>query len=545
MKVFSFTCLLIFTGIPYAQAGGLPNPADVVIYDGQIIDGNGTARFRADVVIQNKRIIAIGSYPDIKAKHRIEASGLIVAPGFIDAHNHSAIRMINRKNRLNESSLTQGVSTIVFGADGEYSPTQITKMLNQFKQQGIGTNVAFYVGHNGIRSEVMLSKQQRKPTDYELEKMRQLVREGMAMGAVGFSTGLMYEPGRNSEIEEIIELTKVIAEYGGIYDSHVRSPARDLISSDQEVIDVGLRAKVAAKIAHVKAVCLNNSGKTDSIIQMVQSARDNGQHLVTDQYPYDGAKTLYLRDILIIPDNVAKPDTKKALANLHLREAIRVASENGINGGFSWLKVTGYNCIRITYSEDYPLMVGKYLSQLAQQYNLSGFDLVSKLLLSSDKEIHITLGGVDEKEVQQLMIQPWNMIASDGKYINSQGSSRNHPRSTGSFARVLGKYVREMKLFTLEEAITKMTSLPADFLGLSDRGRIEVGKIADIVIFNEGEIIDRSSWAKPLLYSAGINQLLVNGKPVFINNKISSMAQGEVLSRTHKTSPYLKQAGAD
>jgi N-acyl-D-amino-acid deacylase len=533
-----FLCFL-WSDAVIAFGGQAVIDADIAIINGQIVDGNGGPRYAADIAIRGNRIVFIGSKKKIRAKQRIDARGMIVAPGFIDGHSHTAKYMVSRKNRLNESALTQGVTTIVFGADGDYSPQTLRNMLDRLQQQGMGTNVGFYVGHNGIRQEVMADNQRRNPDEHELNRMKGLVRDGMNMGAVGFSTGLMYDPGSYSETNEIIELSMVVSDFGGIYDSHVRDPARALIASDQEVIDIGLAAGVAAKIAHVKAVCLSNVGNTKTIIDMVEKARERGQNVVSDQYPYDGAKTVFLSDVFLRPPSLPGTDLKELLQRPEQRELIRQASENGINGGFSWLKATGYDCIRITHSQDYPEYEGQYLSEIAQGKNQSGFDIISELVVSARYEIRITLGGVDEQDVRMLLVQPWNMIVSDGKYINEHSSSRQHPRSTGTFARVLGKYVRELNLLTLEQAITKMTSQPADFLGFSDRGRLAVGKIADVVVFNANKIIDQSTWAYPLRYSKGIRHLLVNGEFAVKNGVVSPRAVGIVIKRTHKTSAFI------
>ena len=527
-------CLLLVPSVALGAQSAYE--VDIIIEGGQIIDGNGGPRYTADIAVKGQHIVAIGDLKNLRAIQYIDAGGMIVAPGFIDGHSHTAAYMLSRENRLNESALTQGVTTIVFGADGDYAPQKLRGILGKLMAQGIGTNVGFYVGHNGIRQLVMAGHQQRKPTASELVTMRGLVREGMQMGAVGFSTGLMYNPGSYSETPEVIELSKALVEFGGVYDSHVRDPARALIASDQEVIDIGLAAGVAAKIAHLKAVCLNNLGKTRTIIEMVNAARERGQNVVSDQYPYDGAKTFFLRDVVLFPSPLSKGPLKDILGKPDQREAIRRASEMGINGGFSWLNVTGYECIRITHSEDYPAYEGLYLSEIAQQKKLSGFDVIAELVIAAEHDIRITLGGVAEEEVRQLLVQPWNMVVTDGKYINANSSTRQHPRSTGTFARVLGKYVRELQLMPLEQAIVKMTSQPADFLGFSDRGRLAPGKVADIVIFDEREILDQSTWAQPLRYSNGIRHLLVNGKFAIKNGAVSGHTGGVIVKRTHKTS---------
>lgn len=529
-------CFCIATQLAGAEVGSVV--ADVAILNGQVIDGSGGPRYGADLALSGDRISYIGTGRVIEAPVVIDARGLVVAPGFIDGHSHSGEYMVDPANRLNESALAQGITTIAFGADGMFSPDQLATMLAAFQSHGIGTNVAFYVGHNGIREQVMGASQQRAPNGDELAAMAGQVRAGMQMGAVGFSTGLMYEPGMYADTEEVIALTRPVAEFGGIYDSHVRNPSGDLLGSDQEVVTIGAQAEVAAKIGHVKAVCLNNAGASQGIIAMVNTARASGDNVVTDQYPYDGAKTVFLRE-LFLPEDLPVAELKAGLLDPVRRVEIREASENGIDGGFSWLKATGYPCIRVTHSEDFPQYVGLFLAEIAARQDRNGFDVIADMILTAQHPLRLTLGGIDEADVQAILVQPWNMIVSDGKYINANSSPDQHPRSTGTFPRVLGHYVRELKLLDLEDAVKKMTSQPADFLGLSDRGRLQVGKAADITIFDERTINDVSSWENPLEYATGVSYVLVNGRQAVSEASVVPEPAGIVLLRTRATPARL------
>lgn len=522
---------------PVAVAGDL-GLADVAILNGQVVDGNGGPRYVADVAISDGRISYIGRGPAIAAREIIDAAGMVVAPGFVDGHSHSGEYIVDFPNRLNESALSQGVTTIVFGADGMFAPDQLQSMLDRYRAQGTGTNVAFYVGHNGIRKAVMGSDQQRAATADELAQMQDLVREGMEMGAVGFSTGLMYYPGMYADTAEVVALTRPVADYGGIYDSHVRDPVGDLLGSDREVITVATEAGVAAKIAHLKAVCLDNAGASSEVIGLVNAARAAGRNIVSDQYPYDGAKTVFLRE-LFLPKDLPLEALKAALRDPVARAEIRDHSENGIDGGFSWLATTGYACIRVTSSPDYPEYTGLYLQEIARQRNSNGFDIIADMLLGGQSEIRLTLGGIDEADVRAFLVQPWNMIASDGKYINALSSLDQHPRSTGTFPRVLGHYVRELALIGLEEAVRKMSSQPADFLGLADRGRLEVGKSADVVIFDPDAIAATSTWESPLSYARGVRHVLVNGQVAVKNGVVNGTPAGILLRRSVPTPATL------
>jgi N-acyl-D-amino-acid deacylase len=540
--------ILVFVSKPLFCATALWNDthqnliqADIAILNGTIIDGSGQNRYRADIAIFQDKIVYIGNEAKIEAPKVIESHGLVVSPGFIDSHSHVDYRIKKASHRLNESSLTQGITTIVFGADGEYSPNTLRTLLATFDEQGVGTNVGFYVGHNGIRESVMKNSKLNKPSTDELTAMVTLVKEGMKLGAVGFSTGLMYEPGRYSETEEVVALTKAVVPFGGIYDSHVRDPINQLVESDLEVISIARQAKVAAKIAHLKTVCLQNKNKSFEIIEMIKQARSEGLNIVSDQYPYDGAKTYYLESLITLTQQQLRQeiDIKTVLRDPNFRGLIQSQSENGIDGGFSWLQTVGYSCIRITQSEDYPELVGAYLSEIAKNRNIANFALLTDLIINAKKPVQVTLAGIQEQEVQQVLVQPWNMIVSDGRYIDGDSSFESHPRSTGTFPRILGHYVRELKLLTLEEAVKKMTSQPADFLGFTGRGRLQAGNYADITIFDPKRIKDRSTYSDPLQFSVGVKYVLVNGQVAINNGDVTGITGGSIIHREKATQPNI------
>jgi N-acyl-D-aspartate/D-glutamate deacylase len=508
---------------------------DVLIRGGSVVDGTGKPRFQADVGIRDGRIAHVGPAADATAELVIDAEGMIVAPGFLDAHNHSEFAIAAPQRRLNEGFVRQGVTTIVGGPDGGLEPNQMRRLIEAYEKNGVGTHVALYVGHNAIRRRVMRENPRRAPSHEELEEMKTLVREGMELGAVGLSTGLMYEPGMFSDTDEVVSLAAEAAPYGGIYDSHVRNPVHALLKSDREVIEIARRAHVGGKIGHLKAVGLQTEGLIRNVIELVEDARRGGLNIVSDQYPYDGAATLTLRAIIVVPPELRRSadfDLNKALDDPAQRSQIRQASENGISGGFAWLKATGYSSMRITRSDDFPELIGEYLSELAKKRDVEPFDLVAGLLIDAEKSIFITLGAIQEADVRELMVQPWNMIASDGAYADSSSRSANgHPRSTGTFPRVLGHYVRELHLLTLEEAVRKMTSLPADFLGLTQRGRIAEGMAADVVVFDADTIGDRSTWSAPGLLAEGVRDVLVAGVPVLKGGRLTDEAPGRYLRR--------------
>lgn len=521
-------------------------PADVLIVGGMVYDGSGSPGAVANVTLKGGTVAYVG--PDApSALDTVDVGGLAVAPGFIDVHSHTPPALVDPERRLNEGVVRQGVTTVVGGPDGRFTAAQIRELGEAVGRQGAGTNVAFYVGHNGIRAEVMGEDQQRPPTDEELETMRARVREGMEEGALGLSTGLMYEPGMFSVTQEVLALAREVAPFDGMYDSHVRNPVHDLLGSDEEVVQVAEGAGIPGKIGHLKAVGLHNEGAIRQIIALVEEARSRGLDIVSDQYPYDGAATASLTDIVVVPPDLTAlararadggPDgppylaaLKATLTDAAARTRLREASEQGVDGGFAWLKATGYGSMRITSSSDFPGLVGVYLSEIAEARGIEPFDVVAELILGAREPVRLTLGAIKEHDVRNLMVQPWNMIASDGAYADGSDDPDGHPRSAGTFPRFLGHYVRDEGVLPLGEAIRKVTSFPAEFVGLGDRGVLRAGAAGDVTVFDPDRIIDRSDWDHPNRYADGVVHVWVNGVAVLSDGEMTGEAPGRVLTR--------------
>ena len=509
-----------------------PQHFDVIIENGTVIDGTGSIGVEADIGIRGTHIAAIGYLASDDAIRRVDASGLVVSPGFIDVHNHGERGLDKEDLKTNEGFVTQGVTTCVHGNDGFLSPTAMVELLETFERQGVGTNYAFFVGHNGIRREVM-ANENREPSEDELERMKELVREGMEAGAFGLSTGLMYLPGRYATTEEVIELAKVAAEYGGAYDSHVRDPAKNLVESVQECLDIGEVSGARPHPAHHKAPGQPNWGKSAELAEIIQAAIDRGVDVTVDQYPYDGAATAKLVDVLVAPPELgvdSRVEMLEALSDPDKLERIREATEHGLPGVYSWVETVGYDSFRIVVSESSPEYIGKLVSEAADEAGVDPFSLVVSLVLEEGPTAKITLGACSEDDVRDILTRPWTMVASDGAVTGFEDQG-GHPRSRGTFPRVLGRYVREWNVLTLEEAVEKMTSKPAAFLGLRDRGTLAEGNVADITVFDPATIIDNSTWKEPSLLSTGVVHVLVNGQFALEDGAMTGETHGVFVAR--------------
>ncbi|MFC3052602.1 N-acyl-D-amino-acid deacylase family protein [Kordiimonas pumila] len=543
------TALKVLSGalsVSYLTAGLLAADYDLVIKNGIMVDGTGVPGVAATIGIKDGLITYVGDAESLDADEVVDAKGLVVSPGFVDAHNHSESVYINPADHLNTAYLLQGVTTTIVGNDGFLNPEQIKGLQKYIAEYGTGTNVAAYVGHNGVR-RVVMGSEQRAPTSEELAKMKALVHEGMEEGAIGFSTGLMYDPGKFSDTAEVIALAKEAAPYGGTYDSHIRNPVHDLIGSATEAIEIGRSAGIGAKISHAKLVGLPNKSKMPEFLKLVEDARSEGLNVVTDQYPYNGAATSFLWDMIALPEQFAESQNKddaygsaKDRATLKTLLAVQenlpsIAAFNEAGGrGFSWVDAVGYTAMRIVDAPENPELVGKHISELASEWAVSGFEALARIIVNSSQPILMTLGSVEESNVQKLLVQPWNMVSSDGAWADASKELRmHHPRSTGSFPRVVGHYARDLKLMSMEEAIRKMTSFPVAFMGLGKRGIIREGYVADIAIFNPDEIVDRSTWVDPDLMSVGMVDVIVAGKLVLKDGKPTGTASGTFIKLAH------------
>ena len=528
-------------------------PYDVVLEGGLVIDGTGAEGFDADVAISGDRIAAIGDLSEARATLRVDVAGMVVAPGFIDVHSHADRGLVDPALSTNEGFLTQGVTTSVFGVDGSYSPAEIEEFKATFAAQGVGTHYAFYVGHNGVRREVM-GMEERPPSAEELEAMKGLVRTAMESGAHGLSSGLMYLPGNFATTEEVVALAEVVAEFGGVYDSHIRDPAGDLAESIAECLAIGERSGAVPHPAHHKAPGAKNFGKAREISALIADARDRGIDATVDQYPYDGAATARMIEVIVPTEGLGVEEAWRAaldpelsgeqaerqlqqiaalwldaLANPAQRAQLRERTENPPADVFSWVKAVGYQSWRIVVSDAHPDWVGRMFTDVAEEEGIEPFELIVKLIEDDGPVAKVTLGACLQDDVDYLMTRPWTMIASDGTITGFEGGG-GHPRSRGTFPRVLGHYVRERGLLTLEQAIHKMSGMPAAFLEMSDRGVLREGLVADVTVFDPERVIDRSTWREPSLHSVGIEHVFVAGVRALADGVVTGELPGEYLA---------------
>lgn len=503
---------------------------DLLLTGGTVIDGTGAAGRGADVAIRDGRIVAVGAdLPRDSTTRTIDAAGHVVAPGFIDLHAHldPLLRLPGA-----ESAVRQGVTTALGGPDGT-SPWPLAAYLDSASMLGLGINVAFLVGHNTIRGQVM-GRENRAPTADELARMKGMVAQGMDEGAFGLSTGLRYIPGAFSETDEVVELSAVAAERGGIYTSHLRDEGMQLIAGVAEAIDIGRRAGIPVVLTHHKVIGRPMWGSSERTLAMVDSARAAGIDVMADQYPYTASYT----GISVLVPQWALAGGDDAFVERIADPALRDSIVSGIIWNIENDRGGGdLSRVQLALVEWDRSLEGRTLADWATRENLpltpaTGAELVIRAMERGGASAiyHV----MDEGDVERIMRHPFTAIGSDGRLVQP-GEGHPHPRWYGTFPRVLARYVRERGVLTLEEAIRKMTVLPADRLGLTDRGRIVEGAAADIVIFDPATVVDRATFEAPHQYPDGIPYVIVNGVPVVDGGVYTDARPGEVLRRTGST----------
>jgi N-acyl-D-amino-acid deacylase len=500
---------------------------DLIVRNGRLVDGANNPWRYADVGVQGDTIAAVGSLKGKSATREIDANGLVVAPGFIDIHNHGRGRIFDVPSA--ENFIRQGVTTLMEGNDGG-SPLPIGEFLDSLDKLRPAVNMGLFVGHGSVRQEVLeIAKRNASPE--ELEAMKKLVDQAMRDGAFGLSTGLFYVPGNFAPTEEVIELGKVVAKYGGMHISHMRDEAADIVKSVAETIRIGEEAGIPTQVSHHKVIGKSNWGQSEATLRMVSEARARGVDVTIDQYPYTASST---GSAALFPQWALEGGAKALAERLQAPETrarIKAVIANKIEhdrGGGDAANVVFVSC-RFD-----PKLSGKTLADVTRE---RGFAVNFENAAEAAMEIQSKGGcscvykAIGEEDVERIMQSPYTMIASDGGVSIPAHTDAPHPRNYGTFARVLGLYVRDRSVLTLENAIWKMSGFPAARLGLADRGQIAVGRKADVVVFDDRRVIDRADFAKPHQFSEGFRDVVVNGVPVMLGGKLTGERPGRALRR--------------
>ncbi len=491
---------------------------DIVLVNGIVYDGEGNKPVQTNIGITNGTIIKVGENISTKGAVVVDATNLVIAPGFIDIHTHSDGQILDEGMNSVENYLKQGVTTVVTGNCGS-GTFEVEKFYRQLDSVGIGTNILHLIGHNTIRSKVM-GMEDRPPTVEELEEMKRMVKKGMEEGACGFSTGLFYTPGTYSTTNEVIELVNVLKEYDGFYASHLRDESNYSVGLEEavkEAILIGEQTGVRVEISHIKALGKPVWGMSEKICSVIEEARERGVHVFADQYPYNASSTGLIG--ATVPAWVrAGGQLKERLNNPELLPQIKneIAENIERRGGPESLVI-------ISHPVNH-LLEGKNLLEISQIMEKSPVETVIQLILEGSPGI--VSFNMSDADVIHFMKKDYVMTSSDG-HIEIPGDGKPHPRCYGAFSRKIRKYVIEDKVIGMEQAIKAATSLPANMIGLQNRGSIKEGQIADIVIFNPETIQDVATFDEPHQYSSGIKYLLVNGDMVIENGKYNGKLAGK------------------
>ena len=495
---------------------------DLVITNTRVVDGGGNPWFRADVGIKDGRIARVGRINPEDGDKTIDAKGQILAPGFIDVHTH--VESIYNQPAA-ENFIRMGVTSLVTGNCGT-STTEVAEFLARSKQQPLGVNLATLIAHGSVRRKVM-GLVDREPTPDEMKRMEELVEQGMKDGAVGLSTGLIYVPGTYAKTEEIVDLARIVARYGGIYSTHMRNEGEKVVDAIRESIQIGETAGLPVEISHFKIASRKLWGQSPVTVGLVREARARGLMVTVDQYAYTASSTsldsrlpAWLRAGGL--DEGKKRLTDKATRDRVVSEMKEALKRSGFKD-YSYAMVANYepdksfngrSIAEITQQVRGKKDIKSQIEQIIAMYEAGGAGMVYH--------------GMSEDDVQRIMREPFTMIASDSG-VRQIDESVPHPRGYGNNVRVLGHYVRELQLLSLEDAIRKMTSLPAQTFGFRDRGMVREGFAADLVIFDEKTIADRATFDKPHQYPVGMSYVMVNGEVVFANEQMTSARPGKAL----------------
>jgi N-acyl-D-amino-acid deacylase len=527
MKWLFILLLLPLDG--FSQTGS----CDILIKNGKIIDGTGNSWYYGDIAVKDGKIIKTGKHLDYSAAKTINASNLIVAPGFIDVHTH--LEGDEAKEPYATNFIMDGVTTCITGNCGA-SNVDIGKYLSWIDSLKLSINVATLIGHNDVRKTVM-GRANRDATAEEMRQMESIVDKAMRDGAVGLSTGLIYIPGTYTKTPEIVDLAKIAAKYNGVYATHMRDEGDSVTYAINEALTIGREAKIPVEISHFKLSGQQNWGRSKETVPMIEAARKEGIEVTIDQYPYTASSTSIST---LIPDEILADGQDSIRARLQ-RPDIRDYVISSMLKRLKKRKLKHFSyAVVASYSPD-TAYNGKSIEQInlmkgrkhkAKEEALTVIDLMM------NGGAGAVFHGMSEEDVKRIMQYPFNMFASDAS-IRVLNAGMPHPRGYGTNARVLAKYVRDEKVLSLEEAIRRMTSLPAQKFQLKDRGLLEEGYAADIVIFDENEVKDISTYESPHAYSKGFHYVIVNGVLTVDNEKHNGARAGKALYGPGKSAGTL------
>jgi N-acyl-D-amino-acid deacylase len=542
---------------------------DILVRNGLVVDGSGSPVKRADVAIKDGKIVRIGDLKNEPSDHKIDASKKVVSPGFIDMHAHSDFTLL--ANPFSYSKIHQGITTEVVGNCGMSMAPYDRRRLEEVKQylgaflfgqryewnwsaleefsqaleaRKIGVNVVHLIGHGTVRVSVM-GFEPRAPTDAELRAMKNLVAQGLSDGAAGLSSGLIYPPGAFADLSELVELGRVVAQFRGIYTSHIRSESDKLLDSIREAIAVGEQAHIPAHISHLKAVGKSNWGRSREALELIDNARRRGLDVTADQYPYPAGSSV-LRQAL--PPWTLEGGTDALVERLgddSARAKMRSDIETNtlsvtFDAGTGWENVI-YSCglenIILSYTQNGPdkHFEGKSLAEMGKETGRNPYDITFDLIANDPNAIMVDFYASDE-DLERIIRHPEVLICTDMWTVAPEGpvtGGTPHPRAYGSFPRVLSTYVRQKRILSLEQAIHRMTGKTAKRVGLSDRGIIREDAHADVTIFDPETIQDTATFDSPAQYPNGILHVVVNGKIAVENGKHTGVAAGKILRIHH------------
>ncbi len=517
---------------------------DLLIRNGRIVDGTGNPAFTGDLAIRGNRIVAMGALAGKTGARTIDAAGLTVAPGFIDMHNHSDFTIVEDGNA--QSMVRQGVTSMIFGEGGSAAPSKRWADFNDYfallLRQGISTNIGTYVGSSEIWTSVRGEKA-GPPTPEELDRMRGLVRDAMQQGALGVASSLSGPPGSWIDTDTLVAMCEVASHYGGIYSTHMRTEGQGVFESVAEAIEIGRRAHVPVDIIHLKIAEHKMWGQMPELTASIAAARARGEDVQSNVYPYRAGQNNLSS---IVPPWAHEGGRDAMIARLKdpkLRPRLEDEINHGIAGS-NW-----YNHYTATGGWDGMLLVslsnptykqfeGKRMSDVIAALHKPGIDVLFELLENNRGSVPTVYFHHSEDDMRYALKQPWVSIGSDGTAVTTEGKlaqGNPHPRYFGTFPRILGVYVREEKVITLEDAIRKMTSANAAKAHQFDRGLLRPGMAADVTVFNAATIIDHATYEKPHQYATGVEYVIVNGKVVLDKGEHTGARPGTILYGPGKT----------